>query len=60
MPKQSTESKFTTERKNRYGDSKTVQRVLRNACFFLSRKKRHENGSDSKKNYGAGKISRTS
>ena len=30
--KKSTESKFTTARKKRYGNNKTLQRVLRSAC----------------------------
>ena len=45
--KNSTESKFATARKKRYGNSKTLRRLLRSACF--SRKERQENGPDSKK-----------
>ena len=45
--KNSTESKFTTARKIRYGSSKTLRRVLRSACF--SRRKRQKNGTDSEK-----------
>ena len=45
--KNSTESKFTTASKKRYGNSKTLQRVLRSACF--SRKKKQENGTESEK-----------
>ena len=41
--KNSTESKFTTAKKERYGNSKTLRRVLRSACF--STKKRKEGGS---------------
>ena len=41
--KNSTESKFTTGKK-RYGNSKTLRRVLRGAS--LSRQKRQENGTD--------------
>ena len=36
-------------------NSKTLRRVLRNACFFF-RKKRQENGVQIVKNYGGGKI----
>ena len=50
--KNSTESKFTTAREERYGNSKTLRIVLRSACF--SRKKRQENGADSK-SYGGSK-----
>ena len=42
--KNSTESKFTTAREKRYGNSKTLRRVLRSACFFKE-KKRQENGT---------------
>ena len=42
---------------NRYGNSKTLRRVLRSACFF-SRKKRQENGTDCKNNYGGSKVLR--
>ena len=53
--KNSTESKFATARQIRYGNSKTLRRVLRSACF--SRKERQENGTDSE-NYGSSKILR--
>ena len=33
--KTGTESKFATGRKNRYGNSKTLRRVLRNACSLF-------------------------
>ena len=45
--KNSTASKFTAAREKCYGKSKTLRRVLRSACF--SRKKRQENGTESKK-----------
>ena len=45
--KNSTESKFTTAREKRYGNSKTLRIVLRSASF--SRKKRQENGTDTEK-----------
>ena len=47
------ESTFTTAIKKRYGNSNTLRRVLRSACF--SRKKRQENGMDSQ-NDGGSKI----
>ena len=53
--KNSTESKFTTARKKRYGNSKTLRIVLRSACFSM--KKRQKNGMDSKRlrRYGFGR-----
>ena len=45
--KNSTESKFTTAKEKRYGNSKTIRIVLRGAC--LPRKKEAGNGTDSKK-----------
>ena len=36
--KNSTESKFATARKKSYGDSKTLRRVLRSACFSGEKK----------------------
>ena len=43
----SLESEFTTGRRIRYGGSKTLRRVPRNACF--SKEERQEKGTDSKK-----------
>ena len=40
--------------KNRYGNNKTLPRVLRSACF--SRKKKQENGKRIVKNYGGSKM----
>ena len=45
--KNSTESKFTTAREKRYGNSETLRIVLRSAP--CSRKERQENGTDTEK-----------
>ena len=50
--KNSTESKFTTARKIRYGSSKTIRRVLRSAC---PSRKRGRKTVQIVKNYGSSK-----